>query len=70
MARDVELASGQLRRQVRLGSEAVYRVREVTPTGVIVEVVRAPGLEAGLRFTFTAAAVQRMEPVDEDVAEA
>jgi hypothetical protein len=57
------LAIGQLRRQRRLGSEAVYRVREVHGELVEVEVVGAPGLEAGGLFTFTRQAVERMELV-------
>jgi hypothetical protein len=57
---DAELAVGQLRKQVFLETEAVYRVCEVSATSVQVEVVRAPGLTPGQRFTFTAAAVLRM----------
>jgi hypothetical protein len=50
-------------RATRLGSTATYRVREVHEGLVTVEVVKAPGLEPGQRFEFTADAVARMEPV-------
>jgi hypothetical protein len=58
------LASGQLRRRISLGTEAVYRVVEVSDKSVQVEVVRAPGLTPGRRFDFTRVDVQRMECVD------
>src|SRR5271163_2421106 len=61
----IGLSIGQLRRQISLGSEAVYRVSDVKPTSVKVEVVRAPGLTPGFRFALTPAAVLRMDLVDE-----
>jgi hypothetical protein len=64
VARDDELASGELRRRVSLGTEAVYRVCAVSPTSVEVEVVSAPGLKPGRRFVFTRAAVLRMQRLD------
>jgi hypothetical protein len=63
------LASGQLRRRISLGTEAVYRVCEVGSTSVQVEVVRAPGLQPGRRFVFTRADVLRMECLDDGHAE-
>lgn len=59
-----KLSIGQLRRQVVLDTEAVYRVCTVTPTLVQVEVVRAPGLAPGHRFQFTCAAVLGMDVVE------
>lgn len=49
-----------------LDTEAVYRVCEVGPTSVQVEVVRAPGLTPGHRFAFTREAVLRMDAIDHD----
>ncbi len=66
---DAALSVGQLRRQVLLGSEAVYRVCELTDSSVTVEVVRSPGLAPGRRFVFTREAVQRMAVADVDEAE-
>jgi hypothetical protein len=60
------VAAGQLRRQVRLGSQATYRVCAINGAQVEVEVVRAPGLAAGQRFTFTRDAVLAMELVTAD----
>lgn len=59
------VAAGQLRRQIKLGSAAVYRIRAVEGAYVQVEVVRAPGLRAGQRFKFTRAAVELMELIDD-----
>jgi hypothetical protein len=59
---------GEFRRQTGLSTEAVYRVCGCTETVVQVEVVRAPGLDSGQRFTFTRAAVANMAVVS-DVAE-
>jgi len=61
----VEPAVGQLRRQVVLESEAVYRICDLGPPSIEVEVVRAPGLAAGARYRFTTAAVRAMEVVEE-----
>jgi len=60
-----KLVAGQLRRQVMLESEAVYRVCEIGSSTVEVEVVRAPGLSGGERYHFTWAAVLAMEEVGE-----
>ncbi len=60
------LSVGQLRRHIALESEAVYRVLELGPATIMVEVIRAPGLSAGLRFDFTREAVLAMELVGED----
>ena len=65
-----ELRIGELRRQVRLASEAVYRVCGWDQLLVQVEVVRAPGLSPGQRFQFALEAVMQMDvvadPADED----
>jgi hypothetical protein len=60
---DKRLAVGQLRRQRRLDSEAVYRVRDWTDAFVEVEVVTAPGLQASEGFRFTREAVLAMDVV-------
>jgi hypothetical protein len=60
---DNRLAVGQLRRQRRLRSEAVYRVCDWTDAFVEVEVVTAPGLQASQSFRFTREAVLAMEVV-------
>jgi hypothetical protein len=65
-ARNIEPSIGQLRRQVVLGTEAVYRVVGLTARSVQVEVVRAPGLTPGDRYMFTRAAVLRMDVLDLD----
>jgi hypothetical protein len=44
-----------------LGAEAVYRIRAVRNETIDVEVVHAPGLQAGQRFAFTREAVVAME---------
>jgi hypothetical protein len=56
-----ELAPGQRRRHVMLGTEAVYPICAVRHEIVDVEAVRAPGLPAGQRFAFTREAVVVME---------
>jgi hypothetical protein len=64
---------GEVRHQVRFGSEALYRVCGLDREFARVEVIRAPGLEAGRHFTFTRAAVALMQLVtapDADPAEA
>jgi hypothetical protein len=52
---------GQIRRNRLLETEAVYRVVSVADDVVEVEVVRAPGLKEGQRFSFTQEAVAAME---------
>ena len=61
---EIDLAVGQLRCLTRLGSRAVYRVCDWDDRLVNVEVVRAPGLAPGHRFSFTREAVRMMELVD------
>jgi hypothetical protein len=63
-ARDEEIGVGQVRRQVRLSTECLYRVCELEGEYATVEVIRAPGLAAGQRFRFTRAAVELMQCVD------
>ena len=58
-----EPAAGQVRRNVMLGTEAVYRVCSIRGDLVDVEVIRAPGLSAGQRFALTRNAVGAMEVV-------
>lgn len=60
-----EFFVGQLRRQVRLGSEAVYRVCGYDDYAVYVEVLRAPGLKSGLRFKFARDAVALMDTLED-----
>jgi len=55
---------GQLLKRTVLGSGAVYRVVGANARGVEVEVVDAPGLKPGNRFTFTAEDVEAMETLD------
>jgi hypothetical protein len=55
---------GEHRRQVRLGSEAVYRVCELDGALVELEVVQAPGLRPGRRFRFRREAVEAMSVVN------
>lgn len=56
-----ELSVGQLRRQLKLGTEAIYRVQDVSTDPVQVEVVSGPGLLAGDTYSLTRAAVLEME---------
>lgn len=58
-----ELTIGQVRRQVILGTEAVYRICGLGEELVEVEVVRAPGLPCGRRFNLTRSAVENMDLV-------
>ena len=55
---------GQVRRHELLGTVAVYRVVDIEGPLVLVEVIQAPGLEAGARFRFTEEAVRRMRLLD------
>jgi|1186.fasta_scaffold219223_2 hypothetical protein len=52
---------GQIRRKRLLESEARYRVVAVAADLVEVEVVEAPGLKPGQRFSFTHDAVAEMD---------
>lgn len=67
--RKPELAVGQLRSQVRLGTQALYRVRDWDEHGVRMEVVSAPGLAAGAVFMFTKGAVRDMDVVTDSPPE-
>ena len=58
-----QLSVGELRRRVRLGSEAVYRIHAIDGKHTQVEVVRAPGLAAGQRFRLSRRDVALMERV-------
>jgi len=49
-----------------LGTEAVYRVIATEGDCVEVEVVRAPGLEAGARIRLTQRDARAMEPLTEE----
>jgi len=51
-------------RQRVLGSEALYRVISEEGATVTAEVVRAPGLERGMRLRLMATAVRAMERVE------
>jgi hypothetical protein len=64
-ASDGGIEEGQLRRQVRLGSKALYRVHACEGNYARVEVVQAPGLRPGAHYRFTRAALEGMELVEE-----
>ena len=51
---------GEIRRYELLGSSATYRVLAIDSTHVVVEVVEAPGLAAGLRLRMSRDAVHAM----------
>jgi hypothetical protein len=57
--------SGTLIRRLALGTEAVYRVLSENDQGVEVEVVDAPGLQPGARYTFMTADVIAMTRLTE-----
>jgi hypothetical protein len=52
----------------RLGEDALYRVVDVRGELVVVEVVRAPGLQGGTQLRFTQDAVSNMKVVEEEEA--
>jgi hypothetical protein len=60
-----QLNVGQLRRQIMLGSEAVYRVTAVGPALAELRVVQAPGLAVDRKFVFSRDAVLAMELLGE-----
>lgn len=60
-----QLAAGQLRRNVLLGTEAVYRICDWDRNLVQVEVVSVPGLLPGRRCKLTHEAVRAMDVVDD-----
>jgi hypothetical protein len=55
---------GQVLRRRALGTTALYRVIGQNTRGVEVEVVDAPGLKPGTRFTFTLKDVLAMDYLD------
>ena len=57
-------AAGQLLKHSALGTDAFYRVVGETPRGVEVEVIDAPGLQPGTRFTFSLKDVLAMDQLD------
>ena len=58
------LTAGQLLKHRALGTDAFYRVLAENSRGAEVEVVDAPGLESGSRFTFSRKDVLAMELVE------
>src|SRR5688500_7122819 len=60
----VPVHPGQVRRHELLGTVAVYRVVQVDESLSLVEVIEAPGLHAGMQFSFTTEAVGRMDVID------
>ena len=58
-----QLDAGQIRRLIRLGSEALYRVCACEGKHVWVEVVDAPGLKAGQHFKLLRSDVAKMQLV-------
>jgi hypothetical protein len=61
----VPAAPGQIRTNRLLDTEATYRVIGVQDAMVEVEVIEAPGLNPGQRFSFAADAVAAMVLVSE-----
>jgi hypothetical protein len=59
---------GEVRAYRRLGATSVYRALAFEAEHVDVEVVRAPGLVAGVRLRLTAEAFGAMAPLDDAVA--
>ena len=57
------LVAGQVVRHRALGSESTYRVLESRGSLVELEVVSAPGLQAGAHVQVCASAARAMEPV-------
>lgn len=54
------LEVGQLRSQTLLGTEAVYRIRAIEDTHVLVEAVDVPMLARGYTFRITPEAARSM----------
>lgn len=61
---DADLEVGQVRSRSLLGTEATYRVVQVDADHVLVDVVDAPGLQAGFRMRLVAEDVRDMAVVD------
>ncbi len=59
------VAPGSCWRQTMLGTDAVYRVVEVSGEHATVQVCDAPGLEPGTQIRLTVAALAAMTPVYE-----
>jgi hypothetical protein len=57
-------AVGQLLKHRALGTDAIYRVVGKNSRGVEVEVIDAPGLTPGSRFTFSRTDVLAMDAID------
>jgi hypothetical protein len=57
-------APGQLLKNRALGTDAFYRVVGENSRGVEVEVIEAPGLAPGSRFTFSREHVLAMDRLD------
>jgi len=57
------LLTGQVLRYRALGSEGTYRVLEARGSLVELEVITAPGLQAGARIQVCTGAARAMEPV-------
>jgi hypothetical protein len=57
------ITPGSYWRHTALGSDAIYRVVDVSGEHVTVAVCEAPGLQAGMEFRLTRAAVAAMTPV-------
>ena len=66
MTRANELRVGEFRRQVRLGTEAIYRVVRWDCRVAEVEVIHAPGLAAGQRIRLTREAVALMAVMSDE----
>lgn len=60
----MDIAPDQLRSQTLLDSEATYRILSVRQNHALVQVVDAPGLAPGLRFSLALEAVAQMDVVD------
>jgi hypothetical protein len=57
-------ATGQLLKRRALGTDALYRVVGENSRGVEVEVIDAPGLTPGARYTFSRKDVLAMDAID------
>lgn len=61
-ALSTEIVVGQVRRRSMLGTHAYYRIVELSEASLVrVEVLAAPGLSVGARFTFTRDAISSCE---------
>jgi hypothetical protein len=62
----VEIPPGSVWSQVKLGTEAVYKVLAVDGDHVEVSVRSAPGMRPGVRMRLTTQAIRGMVRVDDD----